>query len=58
MSKTWLGPVLGTLLVLKTWLGPVLVSSYGPAALDFHKPIYLPKNRISYVDGPIPESME
>ena len=33
MSKTWLGPVLGTLLDLKTWLGPVLVSSYGPAAL-------------------------
>ena len=33
MSKSWLGPVLGTLLGLKTWLGPVLVSSYGPAAL-------------------------
>ena len=33
MSKSWLGPVLGTILGLKTWLGLVLVSSYGPAAL-------------------------
>ena len=37
MSQTLLGPVLGTLLGLKTWLGPVLVSSYGPAALNYKR---------------------